>query len=151
MTTQILLLILLFPLAFITGKFITKNSEEEIQELRNTTIKIMKIFIILTAYLTIKETLSEITSLIITALILTSFLLKKQSIQEKIIISLIASTAIFYELQEIIILGLISIFLKGINTQEEKEKLVTKKTMLQVTLIILTISIKFLILYFFAQ
>ena len=144
MTIQIILLIFLFPIALMMGKLITKNSEEEITEVRGTTTTLMKILIVTSAFIITSTLLSIITASIITAMILIHLLISNNSPQEKVLLAIIASAAIYFSITSVIILGITAMFLKGINMQNAKDKILTRENAIQVVLLITAISFKFI-------
>lgn len=143
MAFQELSLLALFPLVFLAGRAISKNSEEEIKEIKNTTIILNKVVILTACFLTLYFFLSIFTTILISLMIFTYLVLHDQSPKEKILIAITSSLSIVYMLEIIIILGLFALFLKGITLYNEGEKIISKISLLQAALFFFTISFKF--------
>jgi hypothetical protein len=140
------ILLAIFPITFLIGRIISKTSEEEIKEIKKTTSIITKILLIIIAYITTTNFLSQITSIIITTLIATYLIMYKQSPKEKVIIAIASSISILYGIETTIILGLIATLLWGMITHKIGERIMTKTTAMQTALFFFMISFKFIVI-----
>lgn len=138
-------LILLFPITFLLGKFIIKNAEEEINEIKETVDNIIKILLLSMTSIITNMYLSNITSVILTGMLLIYLILNNDSPKEKTIIAILMSISIIYMIELMLLLGLVATLLKGINTPSMGERIFTKHTMFQTMLFLYMISFKFLL------
>ena len=141
-----LILLVVFPLVFLLGKIISRSSEEEIPETRNTIIILNKALIMITLFLVLSTLIKTLTMIIIMAMILIYIIIHKQSPKEKVIIAVISSLSILYLIETAIIICIISALLKGITTHKAGEKLLTRHTAFQTTLFFFMMSMKFFML-----
>ena len=144
-TTHIILLILA-PIAFILGKIITKTTKEEIQEVRPTTIILTKILIAILTLLITNTFFDTLATIIITSLVITYLSITKHTPKEKVLIAIMLSVGIIHLIESIIVLGMIGIFLWGLSTHKENEKILTKHTAIQTGLFMFMLSFKFLLI-----
>lgn len=140
------ILLAIFPITFLLGRIISKTSEEEIKEINKATNTITKILLILMAYITTTNFLSQITSIIITTLIAIYLMMYKQSPKEKVIIAIASSISILYGIEATIILGLVATLLWGMITHKIGQKIMTKTTAMQTALFFFMISFKFIVI-----
>ncbi len=144
-TTHILLLVLA-PIIFLAGKIISKLTQEEIKEVRPTTIIITKILIAILIIITSYTFLSISATIIITMLTTLYLCITKHTPKEKVMIAIILSIGIIHLNELIILIGLIAIFFWGLSTHKETENILTKHTALQTGLFIFMLTFKILLI-----
>jgi len=141
-----IIILIMFPLLFISGKFIAKIFEDEIKETRFFSQIITKFIISLVVFFTINYFFNILISLIIVFILLIYLFFIKKIFQEKIILLIAVSFSVLYLIEISIILGLIAIFLKGLNIHEIGEHLFTKKMLFRTTQLFFMLSFKIIVI-----